>query len=178
MISLEQVKLLESKVTRAIELVRELTEENAALKAQMAAEREHAEALEEKNARLRTEIDHIEEGILSTLDRLNQFEDAVERNIPSQGGSFIGAAERVKAAAAPAAPEPDDEADENAAGDGADEAEDGDDDEDGESNGDTAEDEEDEAGEGDEDEDNGGDAGSEGDEDGDEPDTGKQLDIF
>jgi len=82
MVILEQVKLLESKVAKTIDLVKELTGMNADLQRQVDGERERSAALEEQLRQLKAEIDRVEEGILATLDRLNKFEDAVERNFP------------------------------------------------------------------------------------------------
>jgi FtsZ-binding cell division protein ZapB len=74
MVTLEQIKLLESKIARAIGFVSQVTEENGRLKKQN-------EALEEAVARLKEEKAKIEEGIVSVLGRLNQFEDAIGRSL-------------------------------------------------------------------------------------------------
>ena len=73
MVTLEQIKLLESKLTRAINFVTQLTEENSRLK-------KRSEALEETIIALKEEKARIEEGIVSVLGKLNQFEDAIERS--------------------------------------------------------------------------------------------------
>ena len=76
MVTLEQIKLLESKITRAIDGVTRLNEENARLKKRNGELEELAEKLKGEKAR-------IEEGIVSALDRLNQFEDVIERSLDS-----------------------------------------------------------------------------------------------
>ncbi|MDR2144817.1 MAG: cell division protein ZapB [Treponema sp.] len=76
MVTLEQIKLLESKITRAIDIVIRLNEENARLK------KRNGE-LEELAEKLKSEKTRIEEGIVSALDRLNQFEDVIERSLDS-----------------------------------------------------------------------------------------------
>ncbi|MDR1786932.1 MAG: hypothetical protein LBR16_00560 [Treponema sp.] len=109
MITLEQVKQLETKVTRAIDLVRELSEENTLLherteagRAQITALERQISVLEEQVQLFRGEQKRIEEGILATLDRLNKFEDVVERRIHAAGAASYAAS-----APAPApAPEP------------------------------------------------------------------------
>jgi FtsZ-binding cell division protein ZapB len=92
MVTLEQIKLLESKIARAIGFVSQVTEENGRLK-------KRNEALEEAIARLKEEKAKVEEGIVSVLGRLNQFEDAVGRSLAA-----VKAAPGTKAvpAAAPA----------------------------------------------------------------------------
>jgi hypothetical protein len=80
MVTLEQIKLLESKITRAIDVVTSLNEENLRLK------KRNGE-LEELAERLKNEKTRIEEGIVSALDRLNQFEDAIERSLDSVKGA-------------------------------------------------------------------------------------------
>ncbi|MDR0402754.1 MAG: cell division protein ZapB [Treponema sp.] len=76
MVTLEQIKLLESKITRAIDVVTRLSEENLRLK------KRNGE-LEDLAEKLKNEKTRIEEGIVSALDRLNQFEDAIERSLDS-----------------------------------------------------------------------------------------------
>jgi hypothetical protein len=80
MVTLEQIKLLESKITRAIDIVTRLNEENLRLK-------KRNEELEELAEKLKSEKTRIEEGIVSALDRLNQFEDAIERSLDSVKGA-------------------------------------------------------------------------------------------
>ena len=81
MVTLEQIKLLESKISKAINFVAQLTDENNELKKQNEELEETIEALKEEKTR-------VQEGIVSALGKLNQFEDAIERSISSvKGGS-------------------------------------------------------------------------------------------
>ena len=81
MISLDQVKLLESKVTRAIDYVKKVTEENSSLKGKLDSYQKRIDELEVLIQRFKEEQSRIEDSILSALDRLNQFEDALENTI-------------------------------------------------------------------------------------------------
>ena len=85
MISLEQVKLLESKVSRMIEHAKKETEENARLKEKLESYEKRIDELEVLVRRFREDQSRIEDGILSALDRLNQFEDALESALSSEG---------------------------------------------------------------------------------------------
>jgi len=87
MISLEQVKLLESKVTRTIEYVKKVTEENTFLKGKLDTYQKRIGELEVLIQRFKEDQNRIEDGILSALDRLNQFEDALETTISREGKS-------------------------------------------------------------------------------------------
>ena len=77
MISLEQVKLLESKVTRMIEYVGKVTDENTKLKEKLDSYEKRTGELEVLFQRFKDDQSRIEDGVLSALDLLNQFEDAV-----------------------------------------------------------------------------------------------------
>lgn len=74
MVTLEQIRLLESKIVKAIEVLNRLNEENVRLK-------KRNEELEELAERLKDEKSRVEAGIVSALERLNQFEDAIERSL-------------------------------------------------------------------------------------------------
>jgi hypothetical protein len=110
MITLEQVKLLESRVGKAIELIKKLSGENLSLKTQLEAEKKRAAEIEGQNRRLKAEQGRIEEGILLTLEMLNQFEDAVEQNLkgrrPEPAAGKAGVAAENPKAVAPAVPLP------------------------------------------------------------------------
>ena len=77
MVSLEQIKLLESKVTRTIDYVNKVTEENKRLKEKLDSYQVRIDELEILILQFKEDQSRIEDGILSALDRLNQFEDAV-----------------------------------------------------------------------------------------------------
>lgn len=81
MISLEQVKLLEAKVSRTIDYVKKVTEENVLLKGKLDSYQQRIDELEVLILRFKEDQSRIEDGILSALDRLNQFEDAVEKKL-------------------------------------------------------------------------------------------------
>ena len=102
MVSLEKVKLLETRVVKAIEYVEQVAGENARLLQREAALAQNETALLQREAELRAKLDsyqkrideleslvtrfkedqgRIEDGILSALDRLNQFEDAIEKSL-------------------------------------------------------------------------------------------------
>ena len=98
MISLEQVRLLESKVTRAIDYVKKVSEENTSLKGKLDAYKKRIDELEVLIQQFKDEQSRIEDGILSALDRLNQFEDALENTITA------GAAPTSKASAKSSSP--------------------------------------------------------------------------
>jgi hypothetical protein len=97
MITLEQIKLLESRVGKAIDLVKNLGGENLSLKVQLEAEKKRAAEIEGQNRRLKAEQSRIEEGILLTLEKLNQFEDAVEQSLKGQGKAVPEKAEAAPA---------------------------------------------------------------------------------
>jgi FtsZ-binding cell division protein ZapB len=88
MLNLEQVKLLEAKVAKAIDYVERLVKENAALHRQeaelqtkMGAYQKRIDELEVLVTGFKDDQDRIEEGILSALDRLSQFEKAMEKTL-------------------------------------------------------------------------------------------------
>jgi hypothetical protein len=79
MVTLEQVKLLETKVIRAVEYVERLSRENAQLEGKVDSYQKRIGDLEVLIQKFKEDQERIEEGILSSLDRLNQFEDAIEQ---------------------------------------------------------------------------------------------------
>jgi len=84
MVSLEQVKLLDSKVSRLIDHVKKANEENTQLKERLNSNQKRIDELEVLVKQFRQEQSKIEDGILSALDRLNQFEDAVESKLSTE----------------------------------------------------------------------------------------------
>jgi hypothetical protein len=81
MITLEQVKLLETKVVRAIEYVERISKENFQLQGKLDSYQKRIDELEVLIQKFREDQGRIEDGILSALDRLNKFEDAIEKSI-------------------------------------------------------------------------------------------------
>jgi peptidoglycan hydrolase CwlO-like protein len=109
MINLEQVKLLEAKVAKAIDYVDRLAKENAVLHRQEAelqtkldSYQKRIDELEVLVTGFKNDQDRIEEGILSALDRLSQFEKAMEKTLRERPA---GKAAKEAAAAKQQAPE-------------------------------------------------------------------------
>jgi chromosome segregation ATPase len=88
MINLEQVKLLETKVAKTIDFVERVSKENTALLRREAELQEKLEANQKRIDELevlimsfKEEHGRIEEGFFSVLDRLSQFEEAIEKSL-------------------------------------------------------------------------------------------------
>ncbi|MDR1420883.1 MAG: cell division protein ZapB [Treponema sp.] len=105
MVTLDQVKLLETKVEKAIGYVEKVSGENAELRGRLESYQKRIDELEILVQTFREDQSRIEDGILSTLDRLNQFEDAIERSLGIKGRDKER--KSPKAASPAAAPEPD-----------------------------------------------------------------------
>jgi len=91
MISLEQVQLLESRVAKAIEYVKNLKSENAALSSDRArlqkkldTNQKRLDELEVLVMRFKDDQGRIEDGIVAALDRLSQFEEAFENSLKEE----------------------------------------------------------------------------------------------
>jgi TolA-binding protein len=123
MLNLEQVKLLETKVAKAVEYVERLTGENAALRqketelqAKMESYKKRIDELEIVMLQFKEDQGQIEDGILAALDRLNRFEEAMEKSLKGKTPAGKGAAKdtvktRPAANAAPANPAPEGQSD-------------------------------------------------------------------
>ena len=88
MINLEQVKLLETKVAKTIDFVEKVSKENSSLLRREAELQEKLEANQKRIDELevlimgfKEEQGRIEDGILAALDRLSQFEEAIEKSM-------------------------------------------------------------------------------------------------
>jgi len=88
MLSLEQVQLLESKVSKAIEYVKKVSAENNALLEEreslltkLDANQKRLDELEVLVMRFKEDQGRIEDGIIAALDRLSQFEEAFESSL-------------------------------------------------------------------------------------------------
>jgi FtsZ-binding cell division protein ZapB len=88
MINLEQIKLLEAKVGKTVDYVERLSGENAALRRQESELNKKILAYQKRINELEILIVHfkedqsrIEDGILSALNRLNQFEEVIEKSL-------------------------------------------------------------------------------------------------
>jgi predicted nuclease with TOPRIM domain len=111
MISLEQVLMLESKVAKAIDYVKKVTAENAALvaereglQAKLNANQKRIDELEVHVMRFKEDQSRIEDGIIAALDRLSQFEEAFENSLKDKPAAKKPAAktQEKQEAAAPA----------------------------------------------------------------------------
>jgi predicted nucleic acid-binding Zn-ribbon protein len=109
MVSIEQVRLLESRVGKAIEYVEQVTEENALLKSKLDVYQKRIDELEVLIQRFKEDQAKIEDGIISALDRLNKFEDAMGKGISKTKADVQSAPKRQAAVVepdeAPAQPE-------------------------------------------------------------------------
>jgi chromosome segregation ATPase len=88
MINLEQVKLLETKVAKTIDFVEKMSKENSALVRREAELQEKLETYQKRIDELevlirgfKEEQGRIEDGILAALDRLSQFEEAIDKSL-------------------------------------------------------------------------------------------------
>jgi chromosome segregation ATPase len=96
MISLEQVKLLESRVIKTIEYVDKITTENDLLRGKLESYQKRIDELEVLVQRFKEDQSRIEEGILSALDRLNQFEAEIENSLSPEKFREDAASRNVK----------------------------------------------------------------------------------
>jgi hypothetical protein len=109
MVTLEQVKLLEAKVIQTIEYVERISRENSQLQGKLDSYRKRIDELEVLIQKFREDQGRIEEGILAALERLNKFEDAIEKSIadPVRPPPASKASQREAVPEKPAPPEPD-----------------------------------------------------------------------
>jgi len=89
LISIEQVRLLGTRVEQIIEHVDSVSEENAALKSKLDACQKRIDELEVLIQRFKEDQAKIEDGILSALDRLNKFEDEMDKGLSRAKSSAI-----------------------------------------------------------------------------------------
>ncbi|GHV76137.1 hypothetical protein AGMMS49942_09580 [Spirochaetia bacterium] len=113
MVTLEQVRQLETKIVKAIEYVNRMTaeekllrEENNLLRGKLESSLRRVDELENSVQRFKEDQGRIEEGIVSALDRLNQFEDAIGESLST-----------VQAIVASSSPPPEEDAPEASPGD-------------------------------------------------------------
>ncbi|MDR2398072.1 MAG: cell division protein ZapB [Spirochaetaceae bacterium] len=88
--TLEHVKLLETKVISTLDFVKRLSDENSQLKEELQNQKKHVEELKEVVQAFKEDHALIEEGILSALNRLNQFEDAMEEALTAPEPEALG----------------------------------------------------------------------------------------
>jgi len=77
MLNLDQVRLLENRVEKAVGKIQSLTAENAHLRSQLSGLQTRVNELEGLVRSFKDDQGRIEEGILNALDRLSAFEDSV-----------------------------------------------------------------------------------------------------
>jgi len=109
MISLEQIRLLESKITRALELIHVLKEENSTLRKGLESAQKRMKELESLVDGFKTDQSEIETVIVRTLHTLDELEEdasSAKRQNPGSGSSPIGApgGSSTTPGSAPAAP--------------------------------------------------------------------------
>jgi chromosome segregation ATPase len=107
MVTIEQVRQLESRVSKAIDYVNKVTDENTLLKSKLDNYQKRIDELEVLIQRFKEDQSRIEEGIVSALERLNQFEDDVQKTLTPLEPAAAKAAPPVSSGPAePKAPEP------------------------------------------------------------------------
>lgn len=108
MITLEQIKLLENKITRAIELIRVLKEENSTLRKGLESAQKRMKELESLVDGFKTDQREIESVIVRALQHLDELEEAASaaRKPDSNGKRPSSAAEEPPRPGPPAAGPP------------------------------------------------------------------------
>jgi FtsZ-binding cell division protein ZapB len=101
MITLEQIRLLESKITRAIDLIRVLKEENSTLRKGLESAQKRMRELETLVDGFKTDQKEIESVIVRTLHNLDELEEsAAATGAAAEGGIRPGG---IQSAGAPTA---------------------------------------------------------------------------
>ncbi len=77
MLNLDQVRLLENRVEKAVTKIKSLTDENTHVRSQLTALQARVNELEGLVRSFKDDQGRIEEGILNALDRLSAFEDSI-----------------------------------------------------------------------------------------------------
>jgi hypothetical protein len=103
MITLEQIRLLESKITRAIELIRILKDENGTLRKGLESAQKRMKELEVLVDGFKTDQREIESVIVRTLHNLDELEESAAAGKRSE---HAGASSASAPASPPAAPTP------------------------------------------------------------------------
>ncbi|MGP1577237.1 MAG: cell division protein ZapB [Treponema sp.] len=89
MLHIDQIKELEAKVEKAIQIIQSLKDENDLLKLEMSDKQKRVEELENMILVFKTDQAKIEEGIVSALNHLSEFENSVYQaaGTPAAGAS-------------------------------------------------------------------------------------------
>ena len=118
MITLEQIRLLEGKITRAIELIRVLKEENATLRRGLESAQKRMKELEELIEGFKADQREIESVILRTMHHLDELEEGAAgtgkkgehgssgQNAPPQANPSVSAPKQQTGVAAQREPQP------------------------------------------------------------------------
>ena len=89
MLNLDQIKQLEARVSKAIELMQTLKDENDLLKLELHDRQKRIEELENIVLVFKNDQAKIEEGIINALNHLSAFEDTVYQAANSTAASAI-----------------------------------------------------------------------------------------
>jgi chromosome segregation ATPase len=104
MLTLDQVRSLENRVAKALGYIDRLTDENAALRERLGGYERRIKDLEVLIRDFQQDQGRIEEGILSALEKLNVFEDAVLERAGDAAAAVPAAAESAEAGTMEAEP--------------------------------------------------------------------------
>lgn len=96
MVNLDQIKQLEERVSKAIELMQALKDENDVLKLELHDRQKRIEELENIVLVFKNDQAKIEEGIVNALNHLSAFEDTVYQAANSNAASTANAAPKTQ----------------------------------------------------------------------------------
>jgi len=119
MVTLEQIKELEQRVARAVEVIRLLRDENRTLRGTLDKAQERMGELEELVKTFKNDQAAIEEGIRSAIEKLDALEDEVTESAAPEAKASTEAPVVERTSPAPqddAGPTPDAEAEDAGAG--------------------------------------------------------------
>jgi len=77
MISLEQIRLLEARIDKAVEMIKRLKAENSSLRSTLDSAQSRMQDLETRVKDLRVDQEEIEQSILRAINSLDELEDEV-----------------------------------------------------------------------------------------------------
>ena len=95
MVTLEQVKLLDQRITRTIEHVKKVTDENALLKGKQDSYKKRINELEKTIQQFKDDQGQIEEKFLSAFNRLDEIEDALGNTVKADDQSSLQASNQL-----------------------------------------------------------------------------------
>jgi hypothetical protein len=98
MITLEQIRLLEAQVDKALKFIDSMKDENELLKMELEESGKKIGALESTVKAYKDDQGRIEEGILNALNKLNQFEDTLLTSTAVGQAASVLVGEKVAAA--------------------------------------------------------------------------------